>query len=397
MIFFIKYIIVLLARFTLRIFYIFPVHRKRILFSAYCGISYTCNPKYIFETLFHQKQTDFEYIWVLNDHNMLPSEFIGKVKTVKFLSPMHLYYLLTSGMIISNLGIEPIVPKRKKQTFMNTWHGGGAYKRVSTDLNMISRAERYYMRKMRQLRSRCTDYVLSSCRRFTEVSSKDFAIDSNVYVSCGSPRNDRLFNTAPEKWTHKRNLFCQKHNIDQNSLLVLYAPTFRGPYRNPHYINNDVCNEAVISAFRKRFGKNVVFLYRKHISKNNGGNATNSPCMLDVTQVPDMQDLIEIADVLITDYSSSIWDYCLTGKPGFIYAPDLSQYSHDRGFYTHIGRWPYPYAETISGLCDLIDTWSEEENKVRIETHKKELGSYECGHASKTAAKIVSAATERNF
>ncbi len=145
-----KLVSTLIARMLLKAGYIFPVKRTRVLFSSYEGRQYTCNPKYIFEGMINQFGDRYEYIWVLNNKNQLPEKYRSRVNTVSFLSCRHIYYMLTSGIIISNLGIEPIFPKRRCQKFINTWHGGGAYKRVSVDMNMFGAVEKYYMRKVRK-------------------------------------------------------------------------------------------------------------------------------------------------------------------------------------------------------------------------------------------------------
>ena len=228
---YIKTVIVYLARFILRFGYIFPVQRKRIIFSSYEGMKYTCNPKYIFQDLFDKFGDELEYIWVLNNPDDLPQEYQSKVKTVRYLSIKHIFYLLTSGTIINNLGIEPIIPKRKAQVFINTWHGGGAYKIVSPDMNIFSKSETFYIRQMRNIRRKGTDIVLSSCKKFTEVSSKDFDIPAERFVPSGLPRNDRFFEMDNEQIILFRNKITQKYNIPPENILVLYAPTFRGTHR----------------------------------------------------------------------------------------------------------------------------------------------------------------------
>ena len=98
-----------MARFVCRWFHIFPVKRNMILFSSNEGTNYACNPKYLFEELIRSNGNRYEYIWVLNDPSQLPDRFRPDVKTVRFLSPKHLFYLHTSGLILTNLGIEPIL------------------------------------------------------------------------------------------------------------------------------------------------------------------------------------------------------------------------------------------------------------------------------------------------
>lgn len=380
--YYIKSFIVSLIRIFLRIGYIFPVQRNKILFSSYEGMQYTCNPKYIFQGLFESLGSDHKYVWVLNNPENLPEQYRGKVKTVTYLSPKHIYHLLTSGFIINNLGIEPILPKRKSQTFINTWHGGGAYKVVSYDMNMFSKSEKLYIRHMRDIRKKGTDFFLSSCRKFTEISSRDFDIDESRFVQSGLPRNDRFFQRDKRATTALRKLLAQKNDFPEDNLLVLYAPTYRGTHRKQALIDNEVCSQSVAQALYNKFGKPVTFLFRSHISKGKMVLSHSDDInVIDMTIYPDMQELLEVADVLITDYSSSIWDFCITRKPAFLYTPDLDQYLADRGFYTPIDNWPYDYAMSISDLCKIINNYKPENNLEKIKKHQEELGSYENGKA----------------
>ena len=111
--------------------------------------------------------------------------------------------------------------------------------------------------------------------------------------------------------------------------------------------------------------------------------------VIDLTHYPDMQDLLDLADILITDYSSSIWDFSFTGKPGFLYIPDSTEYIEERGFYLPFSQWPFPYSGTIDGLCTLLASYSTEENHKRTSAHQNLLGSYECGYATGKIVDII--------
>lgn len=388
---YIKTITVYIARILLRLGYIFPVRKNRILFSSYEGMQYTCNPKYLFQGIYNRFGKSFEYVWVLDNPQKLPRQYSEDVKTVKYLSPQHIYYLLTSGFIINNLGIEPIIPKRKSQTFINTWHGGGAYKVVSPDMNMFSKSEKFYIRHMRRIRKKGTDIFLSSCKKFTEISARDFDIDLNKFLPTGMPRNDRFFCRDKTATASLRKELMSKYNIPEESLWVLYAPTFRGSHRQQACIDIDVCSPEVAKAFKERFNRPVVFLFRSHISKEHKNLfKTDSEIQVaDLTDYPDMQDLLDVTDILITDYSSSIWDYSIMGKPGFLYTPDLKEYLMKRGFYTPIETWPYPFSETIGELCKNILSYSEKENVAKITAHQKSLGTYERGESISEVIGII--------
>ena len=111
--------------------------------------------------------------------------------------------------------------------------------------------------------------------------------------------------------------------------------------------------------------------------------------MINVSGYADMQELICAADVLITDYSSSVWDFSLTGKPCFIYANDLSAYKEERNFYTPIEEWPFALAETNEELHENILNFDPEVYKHKVEEHHKELGSYETGHACEALYELL--------
>lgn len=375
----------------MRIGYVFPVKKNRILFSSYEGMQYTCNPKYIFQGIHEKYGKNYEYIWVLNKPDNLPEEYRKDVKIVRFLSVKHLFYLLTSRFIISNLGIEPILPKRKSQIFINTWHGGGAYKVVSYDMKIFSKSERFYIRHMQNIRRKGTDFFLSSCSKFTEVSSRDFYIETERFVPSGLPRNDRFIKPNRTQNDALKKRLIKEFDIPEGNLIVLYAPTFRGSHRKQENIDNNVCSQQVYQALNKKFGHPVTFLFRRHISKNNDFNPghLSNLHIVDVTKYPDMQDLLEIADVLITDYSSSIWDFCLTKKPAFLYTPDFGKYLDDRGFYTPIDTWPYTYAISVNELCKNINEYDIKNNEDKINAHLMLLGSFEKGTSISNIEEII--------
>lgn len=387
-----------MARVVFRIFYLFiPVKRNSILFCSFSGMQYTCNPKYIFESLYSRFGRRYEYVWVLDNREKLPGEFRGSVKTVKFRSVKYIYHMMRSEVIVDNVGFESFLPKRSEQLLINTWHGGGAYKKVSADMKMHSEGVKWYIRRVRELSEGTTDFFLSSSRTFTDITSEDFFMDRNCFIPTGMPRNDRFFSSDAGKSLALRQRICGQYHVASDSLLVLYAPTFRNYGANMRNISRDACCPCVENVLEATFGRKVTFLHRRHICRND--TATHPRCenpdIVDFTHYPDMQDLLEIADVLITDYSSSIWDFALTGKPCFLYMPDLAEYRYDRGFYTPLDKWPFPYTESIDGLCGLIASYNVEENARRISAHQKLLGSYEHGHATSRVVEIIEKHTGR--
>lgn len=367
----VQFVSIYALRLFLRLFHVCPVKRRRLLFAAHEGKAYNCNPQYIFEALYERFGTDCEYIWCLNDRKLIPAAY--RVECVKYLSLKYLYYLVTSGVVINDVGVEPFIPKRKGQLFINTWHGGGAYKK--------GRPNAPYKRN---LRARMTDYVISSCRKFSEVCSAEdfFNIGIEKFLPIGMPRNDLFFRTERHAAIRKR--ICERYGMDEERLLVLYAPTFRGAERNPDQSSLITDAIPICAAVEKRFHKPAVILSRCHTGVSFTIDGT-----VDVNDYQDMQELLIASDLLITDYSSSIWDFSLTHKPAFLYTPDLEAYERSTGFHVPIAQWPYPYALTMEELCASIRNYDASEALCKIEAHHAHYGSYERGTATEEMCDII--------
>ena len=384
MIWYIKLVIIYCVRIGIRVFYLFPIKKNRILFSEYEGETYKCNPKYIFEYMYRNWGDSYEYIWCIKDRKLIPAEY--SVKYVKPLSLSHLYYLATSRIMIANVGIEPIVPSRKGRIFINTWHGGGAYKKGGLTATYYSKPHMFYFKTVRNLRAKSRTYLISTCRRFSEIFADEFRISPNYILSIGMPRNDMFFLPKNEQ-TAVREKICRQYGIAENMMIVLYAPTYRGHERYCQHINWTIDTDAICTAVRKRFGKQTTFLYRCHMNVFNDRQSISHA--IDVSDDPNMQELLLATDLLISDYSSLIWDFSLTYRPGFLFVPDLKEYIWDTKLHTPIEQWQYPNARTIDELCTLILQYDEEAAISRIRAHHQLLGSFENGTAMKTLSEFL--------
>lgn len=141
----------------------------------------------------------------------------------------------------------------------------------------------------------------------------------------------------------------------------------------------------ILKALSERFGQEFVVLERKHYAVKPAVSEGVYPA----SEYPDMQELLAAADVLITDYSSSMWDFALTGKPGFLYTPDLGEYRQERDFYTPIEMWPYPYAENVDDLIRLIRNYEFREEKERRDSFFRLVNNYERGTACRQLKELL--------
>ena len=365
----IKYLLETLIGVLLLVFRIFPL-KKRIIFSSFSGRQYSDSPKSISDYIC-KNYPDVEVVWAFLNPNKVTVD--NKViKKVKYKSLRYIYYALTSKVYVDNVEIWSILRFRKGQTAYQTWHGGGAYKRVGVDRLDVPKAHKdHSVSKMNRM-----DIFLSSGKVFTEkVIRGAFAFNGEV-LEVGLPRNDRLKNVSDTEI----NRIKDGLGLDKNRKIAIYAPTFRNSLELSPY-RLDI--EGVIRALKEKFGGEWTVLLRLHyymadkLFKGEGDNT------IDVTTYPDMQELLMVSDVLITDYSSSMWDFSLMYKPCFLYATDMEQYCGERDFYTSPESWPFRLAQDNIALCENIKSFDVEEYVKKVGAHHAQLGSCESGSATK--------------
>lgn len=362
-----------MCRIGLKVLYILPIRKNRIYFSADRGSGIRCNPLYIYRYMRKTYPGEYEYIW---QYDGVSDE--ADTTYVKPGSIRDLIAMMTSKVLISNDGFGSFIPKRKSQLFINTWHGGGAYKRSGVDF--ITDQHPVDL-KINQICGRQTDVFMSSSRKFSEVMTKAKMVPKKRFLECGMPRNDFLIAGTTEDIKGKVRKYF---GLKKEQKIVLFAPTYRGEEQTATF-QSELDSQGCIEALKERFGGEWVFLMRKH----HFVKETSYDGSINASDYPDMQELLYAADVFITDYSSTIWDYSLTFKPGFLFTPDLDQYSKDRNFYTDPDTWAFPLAKSNAELQELIRSFDEETAGQKIEAHQKLLINKETGKAAEIVAKMI--------
>ena len=362
----------------LHIFWIFPIKKNRITLINEQSFLYGDNVKYINEYINEKYDGKYEVIFPVKAGTELAPNAIW----VKPMSIAYFKYLLTSRAVITNCGGISYLPKRKHQLFINTWHGGGAYKKVGIDV-----WDSFYKRKEEELNSSNTDYLCCSCEAFARYEAPPMFFKPYQCVNTGMPRNDIFFK-------QNKKIRAKVYNalkIDESNHLIVYAPTYRSDttsFANEKTSRDiDLDYKKVIDAFETKMGGEWRFGIRLH--PRIGEKSFSDTVIVNCTMYPDMQELLYACDAVITDYSSLMWDFALTKKPCFIYAPDIEEYENNRGFYISTSEWPFPIAKTNKELIDNIIHFDEEMYREAVEKHLKIMGSYEDGLASWRVMELV--------
>lgn len=384
-----QYIAAGIVRNMLKVFWIFPIRKNRIAMISYAGRQYSCNPKYI--SLYLQKKYPQKYEIFFALRNIEAWENNGE-HFVKFLSLRYFFYFCTAKIIISNSGMPTYLPKRKNQYVINTWHGGGAYKTQKSGGNLEESTITKPRLKLHLYKTHCTDLVLSSSESFTELVIPELVLQyKGEVMPCGMPRNDIIYQGKYEKLRQK---VCASLGIGTDREIILYAPTYRGSIdsmqvQSEKIFTMDLDTEQLLYAVKNRFKNNPVLLIRAHHAMNMSSHLKSAD-IIDVSDYPDTQELLCSTDILISDYSSTIWDFSLTKKPCFLYCPDIDYYMNDdRGTYTPIETWPGILCRTNEELEQAILNFDEVEYVKKVEKHHADLGSYETGHACEQVCKRI--------
>lgn len=364
----------------------YPIQKNKVFFYCYEGKGYCCSCKYIAEKLLTEHYP-VQLVWALasiEDKDDIPKP----IKAVITNTEEYFRELYTSSVIVGNNGIDPWIYKREGQYCINTWHGYGPFKKVNAALpkNDGKSMKDYFACYFSYF-----DLFITASKFYTQVYRESFCYEGEV-LECGAPRNDIFFTD-----NHAKESICNAYSISFDKKILLYAPTFR--YDNAAAFDKySIDMNIVLDAMKKRFGEDYVLLYRFHHqlykSKERINYFENG---IDVTLYPDIQELLAASDIVITDYSSLMWDFSLQRKPVFLYQSDAKEYEDNRGFYAPVSEWPYPQAHTQDELIEVIEHFDEEKYIQELNLFLEKYGSCDDGHASERVVKrIMDVVEQRN-
>jgi CDP-glycerol glycerophosphotransferase len=357
------------------------VHKGRMMCWAYTFKQYSCNPRYLTEHLL-ENNTEFEIFWVFRG-NVDTSGVDKRIKCVRYKSLQYYILVNTAEFFITNARTDPYRiywHKRKGQKYVMLWHGGVALKRIEKDAE--AQLSYSYLKKAK-IDSKVCDLMVSGCRFQTSLLKEKFWYDGEI-LERGIPRNDVFFNKA--RHPEMKDRICHKYGISPDSRIVLYAPTFR---RNKSIEPYRIDWSRVVPELRKIYGtEKISILLRLHpnlIGKADASSLINDESVIDVTRYHDMQELLCVSDLLITDYSSSMFDITMLKKPCMLYATDIEKYN--RGYYFDFAELPFPLARNEEELIGNIRTFDSAAYDESVESFfEKHIGLCEDGNASKAIA-----------
>lgn len=362
------------------------VQPNKVVFMHYEN-KYECNPSYICDEILRQG-LDWELVYVVSkkDANQIPSICPDGVNVVARNTIEHFYAMASARIWIDNAVCFPweYVPK-KKQIYINTWHGSMGLKRIDAS-KIVSKK----WAKAAKIAGKQTDYMISNSTFETDVYRTTYWQDPKIKImEYGHPRNDILFCDEKEKAEIRKEI-CEFFGVETDCHFILYAPTFRDAKNLDCY---DIDYNRLLEAVKLRFGENWKIINRYHFKVSdaisNIKEIRENENILNGNSYGDIQKLMTICDIGITDYSSWICDFVLTGRPGFIYANDLKKYHSERGFYYPLASTPFPIATNNAEMYNNIINFDEQLYLKRKIQFLQDRGCCENGTAAKQVVELM--------
>lgn len=353
------------------VFKIGPIKKDKIIFINYDGRGYGDNGKYIYKQLINEESIDC--YWVVNDIGV---ELPKKIKKIKNKTILFYYHIFSAKVIINNARFPRYIIKRKAQYYIQTWHGDLQIKKIEWDAKSVLG---YGYRRAMKTDTAMTDLMLSNSDHFTKICRKAFRYSGEV-MEVGSPRDDILLDRPKDVVFQVRSYF----SIKENENILLYAPTFRENYKhNPYDIDFDRLKTKLLQVT----GKKWKILIRLHPNiKNPERLIKKNKNIIDANKYADIQELIVSCNLLITDYSSVMFDAMIAEKPVIIYAKDADDYINTRGCYFSLSELPFLTVKNNSDLNTNLNSDFLKKYQHGYNGFKKKIGLKETGISGKLVA-----------
>lgn len=351
------------------------------------GRKYGDNPKYILEEL-KKLLPGADFAWLATEgYEVDTPSWIRKIPYR--ISPKTVYEISTARVVIDTHRFRSSIRKRKGQLFIETWHGGLGIKKIEGDIQRVLDTP-WEMEEIRNT-VKLADVFISNSDHLSEIYRRAFGYKGPIW-KVGYPKNDIMLQDNQVSAVNVR----KDLSISGNTRIVLYAPTYRDSFawgNNQDFSVYDIDFKRIKTAIQERFGGEWVVLVKWHptmvpyIERNN----IHYDNVMEVTSYNDMQGLLCAVDIVISDYSSCIFDAVLREIPCFTFAKDFEQYKGTQGTYFEMEELPFPYAKNNDELIENIRTYDHDDYLIRWNKFKERTGLVETGHAAKDIASKISA------
>ena len=365
-------------RLLLFFYHFIPVKKTKLVFSNFSGKRCGDSPYAIFAYL-QKKHPEWDFVWLSSPYYNPKIPEGARSVPWRMKSSKMIYELATSSVWIES-HLKPVyVSKRANQLFIQTWHGGISLK--SDKMKAVSIDENEKQKRFLSF-GKLPDYVISDSKFTTENFKVNFFAKENC-IEIGAPCDDIFFSNID------KNKIKEELKIPKEKKIVLYCPTWRDSGDVSCY-NFDI--DKLLSVLNKKFKDDWILLSRLHplvMNEHHDLFKADNKKIFDVTKNEVINELLYIADILITDYSGVMGTYMNTGRPIFLYQTDYEQYLNERGISFTTDELPFPVSNNEEELFSSILNFDAPVYDKKIKKFKSKLGFVENNNATEKICKII--------
>lgn len=313
-----------------------------ILYESFHGRAMSCNPYAIF--LYLLKQDEFKaytHVWVVNNINNVKSKFkkMKNVIIIKRGSDLYLKYLASAKYLINNVTFPDYFIRKEGQRYLNTWHGTPIKylgKKIKIGFMEHTNAQRNFLH---------ATHLIHPNLYTKDILENDYDIKdlfSGVSVLTGYPRVDLSLSNDV---SIKKDL-----GVKDDQKVLLYAPTWRGGL-NKRYFDFERLENDILELQKSNF-KILVSVHHEieHLFDNEQLKDVLFPSYMEINE------LLPIVDVLITDYSSVMFDFMVLERPIICYVYDYEYYKQERGLYFNVDEITHHVCKTIEDVKEVLNS-----------------------------------------
>ncbi|MFJ3229409.1 CDP-glycerol glycerophosphotransferase family protein [Streptomyces sp. NPDC086787] len=357
-----------------------PVDPRLAVFAAYWYRGVACNPAAVAAKL-AELAPEIHPVWVVSKNNapLLPPGTDHVIPGTR----RYWEVLATAKYLTNNVNFPDAVVKRPDAVHLQTHHGT-PLKRMGLDQMRHPAAAKGMDFGALLARIDKWDYSVSANSHSTRMWERAYPT-RHISLDHGYPRNDVLYSAT----AHDIRAIRARLGIAPGTRAVLYAPTHRD-YETGWTPRLD------LAALADRLGPHTVLLVRGHYFYGGGASPLAGPRragrILDVSSYDPVEELCLAADVLVTDYSSIMFDYANLDRPIVVYADDWETYTTTRGVYFDLmSEAPGQVARTQEELTELLTTgaWRDEAAAKARAVFRRRFCEYDDGHAAERVVRRV--------
>lgn len=342
-----------------------PMDKTMVLFNAQAR-KYNDSPRAIYDYMYNKPQFEkYKFVWALEDPDN--TEIPGNPIKVKVDTLEYFKMTLKAKYWITCVNIERSLHYKKKNcVYLNTWHGTA----FNTIGNMAKGRKDYDFSNV--------DFFCYESEFQKEICMKSFNTREEAMIPTGYPRNDTLYYVTPEEVKSLK----EKLGLPLDKKIILYAPTWRDSTDNGKTFA--IKPPINVDYWKERLGKDYIVLFRTHTYTNKLLGVVFNNVIRDYTSYPVVNDLFKVADVLISDYSSCVTDFCILERPIICFAYDYEEYKAARGLNIDFEiEMPSGIKKTEQEVIDHILSMDYDEECKKTKALKDKY-TYIGGHATES-------------